>query len=160
MKRNILILIVSLGALSTTMHAQDSDYVYFANGFKIGELTDSTAVIWTRLCSSKKPVPIRHKQKGAPFKSPIDFDNTMPISEMDGAVEGSFGEIKIQLQTKDTVMSSDWIYVSAYKDFTHKQRITGLFPNTEYTVLIQGRKKPEAPITEVKGSFMSPPLGK
>tara|TARA_R110002049_G_scaffold175107_1_gene342420 strand:- start:14795 stop:14983 length:189 start_codon:yes stop_codon:yes gene_type:complete len=62
----------------------------------------------------------------------------MPISEMDGAVEGSFGQVKIQLQSKDTVITTDWAFVSPYKDFTFKQKITGLSPNTMYSLVIQG----------------------
>ena len=84
-------LLVIFAVSVAPVQAENSEQVYFTNGFKIGELTDSSAIIWTRLCRSEKPVPINHQQKEAPFISPIDFDNNMPVSEMDGAMEGSFG---------------------------------------------------------------------
>ncbi len=156
--KKITILIATLGILFTNVHAQNINNVYFTNGFKIGELTDSSAIIWTRLCKSEKPVPVYHKQKEAPFKSPINFDNNMPVAKMEGAVEGSFGQVKIQLQSKDTIISTNWAFVSPYRDFTFKRVITGLSPNTTYSVIIQGRKGFDSPITEIKGSFMTAPL--
>lgn len=153
----IILLITTLGVLITNIQAQNIDRVYFTNGLKIGELTDSSAIIWTRLCKSEKPMPIKHKQKEAPFKSPINFDNDMPVSEMEGAVEGAFGQIKIQLQTKDTMISTNWAFVSAYKDFTFKRKIIDLKPNATYSLTIQGRKEEDSPITEIKGSFTTPP---
>ena len=111
MSRSILLLLAIFAVLVVPAQAQHSEQVYFTNGFKIGELTDSSAIIWTRLCRSEKPVPINHQQKGAPFRSPIDFDNNMPVSEMDGAVEGSFGQVSIEVRSKDTLINIPWEYV-------------------------------------------------
>lgn len=138
--------------------AQEDNHVYFTNGFKIGELTDSSAVFWTRLCRSARPVPIKHKQKAPPFRSPIDFDNTMSINEMDGAVDGSFGQVRLEVRSKDTLICTPWAYVSAYRDFTFKKRITGLRSNTEYLVTVKGRKGSGSPISEIHGSFVTAPL--
>ncbi|MDX1768246.1 MAG: alkaline phosphatase, partial [Arenibacter troitsensis] len=158
MKNNIIALIGTFVVLISNVHAQNSDHVYFTNGFKIGELTHSSAVVWTRLCKSEKPVPIKHQQKGAPFRSPIDFDNNMPVNEMDGAVEGSFGQISIEIRSMDTVINTPWEYVSEYKDFTLKHRITGLKSKTIHTVTVKGRKSTESPITEIRGRFTTAPL--
>ncbi|MEQ8420974.1 MAG: alkaline phosphatase, partial [Arenibacter algicola] len=78
MKNRIILFLGTFILLTYAIQAQNSDQVYFTNGFKIGELTDSSAILWTRLCRYEKPVPIKHQQKGAPFRSPIDFDNDMP----------------------------------------------------------------------------------
>ena len=103
------------------LNAQDADSVYFATGFKIGDITDSSAIILTRLCKTSKPVAVYHRRKETVFRHPIDFDNDMPIHKMEGAVQGSPGQVKIELVTKDTVISTDWKYVSTYKDFTIKR---------------------------------------
>ncbi|ALJ05404.1 alkaline phosphatase [Pseudalgibacter alginicilyticus] len=137
-----------------------SSQVYFTNGLKIQEVTDTSAVIWTRLCKHPKPVAIWHKQKDAPFRTPIDFDNYMPVNQMDGAVEGTFGEVRITLTTQDRVTTTDWKYVSVYKDFTLMEVINGLKPNTVYHVLLEGRKKKDSVITEIKGHFKTAPSSK
>jgi len=98
------------------------------------------------LCKSEIPVPIAHQQKEAPFRSPIDFDNNIPVHKMYGAVAGSFGQVNIEVQSKDTVIKTQWEYVSAYKDFTLKRKITGLKSNTHYVITIRGRKDNTAPI--------------
>jgi len=158
MSRTILVLLVIFAVLVVPAQAQNSDQVYFTNGFKIGEVSDSSAIIWTRLCRSENPVPINHQQKGAPFRSPIDFDNNMTVSKMDGAVEGSFGQVSIEVRSKDTVINIPWEYVSEYKDFTYKFKITGLKSYTHYVVTIRGRKRSEAPVSEIKGAFTTAPL--
>jgi alkaline phosphatase D len=131
--------------------------VYFTNGLKIQEVTDTSAVIWTRLCKLPNAVPISHKQKETPFKGPIDFDNKMPVNEMDGAVEGVFGEIKTKVFNKNEVIVIDWKHVSPYKDYTILQAIKTLTPNTEYQVLLQGRKDKDSIITSILGSFKTAP---
>lgn len=137
--------------------AQSKDQVYFTTGFKIGEVTDSSAIILTRLCKAAHPVAIYHQRKNATFRPPLDFDNNMPISEMDGAVEGTSGQVKISLRTKDTVIATNWTYVSGYKDFTIKKQFAGLKSNTTYAIFIQGRKAEGLPITEIEGAFTTAP---
>jgi len=137
--------------------SQESDSVYFTSGFKIGEVTKSSVVIWTRLCKSPAPVPVHHERKSPAFQGPVDFDNDMPVNKMDGAVEGLFGQVKIRLASNDTIISTDWKHVSVYKDFTIKEKITGLSPNEEYTVTVSGRKNENSGITVIKGKFKTAP---
>ncbi len=151
---------LSLAALFLCLSSvaqQSSDSVYFTTGFKMGEVTASSVVIWTRLCSSPKPVAVYHEQKEPPFKSPVNFDENMPTSKMEGAVEGTFGQVKISLKTEASTIESDWTYVSAYKDFTIKQEFTGLKSNTTYSLLIQGRKQEGSPVTAITSSFTTAP---
>ncbi|MCK0158029.1 alkaline phosphatase D family protein [Cellulophaga sp. F20128] len=158
MRKNVFtILSVFIGLLSS-IQAQKTEAVFFTNGFKVGELTNSSAIVWTRLCAAEKAVPIRHQQKGAPFRSPIDFDNNMPVQEMDGAVPGAFGQVRIKVQSKDTLIQTQWEYVSAYQDYTIKRKIKGLRSNTKYQIIITGRKGPKTPVSEVKGEFTTAPL--
>lgn len=162
MENKILLLVLFLtSSLYYNLKAQEIDnQVYFTTGFKIGEVTDTSAVILTRLCKTSKPVAVHHKRKEAPFKSPIDFDNTVPINNMEGAVEGSFGQVKIRMLSKDTLIQTKWMYVSAYKDFTIKRKFENLRPNTTYTITIEGRKEEESPTTHIKGKFTTAPSQK
>lgn len=156
MRQFIFILLLAQGTL--VLSAQDTMPVYFTTGFKIGEVTDTSAILLTRLCTSPQAVAVYHERKNSTFRPPIAFDDTIPIAKMDGAVQGASGQVKISLSTKDTLISSDWAYVSAYKDFTLKRKFDGLAPNTKYAVRIQGRKKEGAPITEITGGFTTAPL--
>lgn len=137
--------------------SEENGKVYFTTGLKIGEITDHSALILTRLCKSSKPNPIVHKQKAPPMRVPIDFDDTMPVNKMDGAVEGAFGQVKIDLFTALDSISSGWNYVSPYKDYTFKTSFENLKANTEYQVRISGRKNQDAPITVIQGQFKTVP---
>ncbi|WP_221409132.1 alkaline phosphatase D family protein [Reichenbachiella versicolor] len=153
--RHSLSLFISFIFLQS-IYAQKNGQVYFTTGFKMGEVTSSSVVIHTRLNKSPKSIPTWHQRKDIKFRHPIRFDNSMPVEKMDGAVQGSAGQVKITLVSEDTI-STDWEYVSAYRDFTIKKKITGLKPNTNYQITIYGRKTREAPITEIKGSFKTAP---
>ncbi|CAM4254476.1 alkaline phosphatase [Zobellia roscoffensis] len=139
-------------------YAQQNSEVYFTTGFKIGEVTDSSAVLLTRLCKSPEPVAVYHEQQDKVFHPPKDFDDSMPISKMEGAVAGSAGQVQVILISKDTTITTDWEDVSAYKDFTFKRSFNGLHPHTQYTVQIKGRKHKEAPVATIQGKFTTAPL--
>lgn len=153
-----LIIAVLLFQVGFCLNAQNTDSVYFTTGFKIGEVTNSSAIILTRLCGSPEPVKVWHERKESVFRNPINFNNDMPVQKMEGYVQGSTGQVKIKLNTKDTLISTDWKYVSGYKDFTFKKKFDCLIANTSYSITIQGRKNPKSPITEIKGQFRTPPL--
>jgi alkaline phosphatase D len=150
------ILFFTVIILSSLLYSK-SDKVYFTTGFKLGELTDSSVVVWTRLCHDPAPVPITHNRIEPPFKSPIDFDNDMPVNEMDGAVAGAFGYVRVTIKSSDTLLSTAWQPVSSYKDYTFKKKITGLTSNQLYEIVLQGRKKENSPITEQCGTFRTAP---
>ena len=153
-----LITLILLFQVNFNLNAQNADSVYFTTGFKIGDVTNSSAIVLTRLCATPEPVEVYHQRKEAVFRHPINFNNDMPVQKMEGAVQGSTGQVKIKLNSKDTLISTDWKYVSSYKDFTFKKKFEGLKSNTNYSIIIQGRKSPKSPVTEIKGQFRTAPL--
>jgi alkaline phosphatase D len=77
---------------------------------------------------------------------------------MDGAVAGAFGQVRMRLQAGSDIREGDWEYVSSYEDYTIKNRVEGLIPDTRYQLRILGRKGPGAPVAEIKGHFRTAPL--
>ncbi len=137
--------------------SDENEKVYFTTGFKIGEVTDRSAIIQTRLCQSPNPNPIFHQQDAPPFREPIDFDNDMPVNQMDGAVEGAFGQVKMALYSSTDTITTAWNYVSSYKDYTIKVTFDSLSPQTSYQVALFGRRGENTPITTIKGQFRTTP---
>ena len=60
--------------------------VYFTTGFKVSELGSDHATVWTRLCANEKPNPVVHQRLNQVFKHPIDFDENMPIANLEDIV--------------------------------------------------------------------------
>ena len=137
MIQRISLIAILLLLLNQAGQAQDTDSVYFTTGFKIGELSDHSVVIWTRLCAWDSPVPVHHERKGAPMRSPLEFNDNIPVGEMDGAVKGTMGQVRIQLSAGSDIIASDWEYVSAYKDFTHKLKLGRLWVDSRHLKFIK-----------------------
>lgn len=155
-------IISALLCLSAFLFLQSSiissdNKTYFTTGIKIGEVTQSSAIIWTRLCKSEKAVPVHHKRKPKPFRSPLNFSDTIPEQEMEGAVAGISGEVKMTLHSENDTIFFPWTKVSDDKDYTFCKKIDGLSANTEYKILVQGRNNNHSPITEIDGSFRTAP---
>jgi len=155
--RKISVSILFLLIMLQLGNAQVSDSVFFTNGFKIGDVTEVSALIWTRLCIQQYPVPVHHKRKAPPFMSPLNFSDSISVDEMDGAVKGAFGQVRIELSAGSDAILSDWEFVSSYEDYTIKRRMNGLLPNTLYKVSIQGRKESGSPVSEISGHFKTAP---
>ena len=156
-RRPLFLLFIAL-LLQQDVFAREPDKLYFTNGFKVGEVRANSVLIWTRLCAQSAPVPVSHERKDPPFRSPLKFDDRMPVEEMDGAVKGAFGQVRIQLTAGANTLITEWEYVSAYRDFTLKKTVEGLLPNTLYLIRIQARKESGSPVSEIHGHFRTAPL--
>lgn len=50
------------------------DRVFFTTGFKISEVTDTSAINWIRLCTQEIPNPVRHRREEKVFRHPLEDD--------------------------------------------------------------------------------------
>src|SRR5690606_22115521 len=101
---------------------------------------DRSAIFWTRLCSQETPVPIQHKRREEILRHPIDFDESQPVGNMDGAVAGTTGFVRITLVNGNReVFRSDWHAAIPDDDYTIKIPIDNLKSDTNYHVEIEAR---------------------
>ena len=107
---------------------------YFTNGFRISELTANEAIIWTRLCGQEKPNPVVHERKPKVFRHPLNFNEDMPVDEMDGAVRGAEGYVRAIVEGAQSTETSDWFPAEAKEDYTVHIPLEGLIPDTKYTI--------------------------
>ena len=140
---------------------------YQATGFKIGEVTDSVAVIWTRLTQrpdrigTDAPMPtflyqapgFDELQEAPPGRvrtygrRPDDwvpvvlYDEGSSITYIEGAVIGSTGETRVSYRPVGTTdwLSTDWETVDPQRDFTRQITLSGLAAGTEYELRAEGR---------------------
>lgn len=52
--------------LSVPMDEREPERAHFGTGFKIGEVTPNSAIVWTQLTERSSPVPIRHERGPGP----------------------------------------------------------------------------------------------
>lgn len=166
----ILLNVAVLFIIVFSANAQKQDSVFFTTGIKIGEVSDTSVVIWTRLCSANKPNPVTHERRPAPYRAPLKFNAKKPVHEMDGEVAGSFGEVKVLLKSKNHNVELDWEFVSVINDYTYKKYIGGLHANTTYTIEVLGRQfkgrtkrgvvPADKPSTKLSSKFSTAPSSK
>lgn len=141
--------LIGLILCHTTVSAQ-----HFANGLKVGEVTSSTAVLWTRL--TENPGPLRDDytwnvipKKGEKLTSPLP-----------GETPGVVGEVEVSYKHADQEewTTQPWVSVTGETDYTHRTQFTELEAGSRYELRIRSRKNQTAvEFNTLKGSFVTAP---
>ncbi|MEO0330887.1 MAG: alkaline phosphatase D family protein, partial [Bacteroidota bacterium] len=122
------------------------------------ELTANEAIVWTRLCGQEKPNPVIHERKPKVFRHPLNFDENMPVNEMDGAVRGAEGYVRVIVESDQSSEASEWLVAEAKEDHTVHISLEGLTPDTQYTIQLEGKaQQSDENTATLSGSFRTPP---
>ena len=161
MRKNIVLIVLFFLLIPRGfVTADDFNTVNMANGIKIGEVTSNSAIIWTRLTKYRE-----RNIKGKPFPKNVNkerrsftFSN---LEEMEGAVPGIGGEVRVLYWPKRNEKQkqmTEWQKVEPDKDFTKQIQLKSLFPETEYLIIVEGRKSGNELIgCKVYGKFRTSP---
>lgn len=149
-------------ATATPHFANGAPPTYMANGVKIGEVTSTTAIVWTRL--TKRPE--RHVT-GRPFPRNANKQRrSLRFDDLDAMLDnatGAAGDVRLSFgeEGSEKTQSLDWMPVNLDGDFTHQFEIENLQPETRYVVKAEGRPSGgrEATCT-VHGRFATAPDAK
>ena len=132
--------------------------VHLADGIKIGEVTDRSAIIWVRLTASAE-----RNTSGRPWPEGADaLAEGATLAEMVDAVPGAAGEVRVTWW-RDVEgaprQSTPWVAVDPARDFTHQFLLDrGLAPAGRYRLLVEGRAR-EGAATEcsLEGTLRTAP---
>jgi alkaline phosphatase D len=149
-----------LGALAAaSLFGKETPASHFASGIKIGELTPTSAVIWTRRSNTST----RNEQGTVRKAHGKDASVLAPGTDtatLEGACPGGNGLTRLLIEPvsgrgKRTI---DWTDLDPAADFSHQFRIDGLSPATHYKFTIETReargKREDGAVT---GSFRTAP---
>jgi len=155
-----------------------ADGPFQATGIKIGEVTDTSAIVWTRLTrlperiGSDAPMPVvKYRDtvtgeidldaKPRSVSSPIvEFPNGTSIDTIQGAAAGAPGDVRLsyRIQGVNDWQMTDWRLVEVEKDFTRQFSLGALSPNTQYLVRVESRAAVgDAVTSEIAGGFKTAP---
>lgn len=144
-----------------------------ATGFKIGEVTMNSAIVWTRLTQQPERNPsdgprvtveydgsATTPQRKRVVKA-IKFPNGCTVSSLREAVPGVDGETRVEfweadLET-DVRTATPWHRVNPLADFTHSIPLEGLFPGRRYKLLVESRGVDGTPGATLAGEFRTAP---
>jgi len=177
MKYNLLFLLIILMVLNLSCNAPNTDGPYFATGIKIGEVTQTSAIIWTRLTKDSVrvsadapmvevfyPDPETGElmpRRGRPdIKPVVQFPEGYDINTIEGATPGTVGKVKVKykLKSKEDWFETDWHRVDPEKDFTYQFRLSDLTPGEEYDLVVESSPVDSKMVSaSIKGKFQTAP---
>ncbi len=131
--------------------------LYFTNGFKIAEVSNRSALIWTRLCGQEKPNPVRHQRIKPVFRHPIAFDENGTVDQMDGAVKGTSGWVRALVSTGKTTLKSDWMPAVPENDYTVQLSFNSLKAATKYQLTLEAKATEKGEVVATVGTFTTAP---
>ena len=135
-----------------------------ATGTRIGEVTSTSAIVWTRLTAA----PVRN-QTGQDFTvnaREVPGDQLPkaagPVDELRGACPGAPGRVRVRYGTREDLsdaLATTWVDVTASTDFIHQFPLSGLRPGTHYHYASEASAPGGAAPTGVfRGSFETAPV--
>ena len=134
------------GALCAALSACGQGITYLeesrqATGVKVGEVTSSSAVIWTRVTESAERRADGDPARGRPEKTGAG-ETIVQIDPrtLQGSAPGAAGLVQLRHANNVNFMepvSTGWVEVGPESDFTHHFRLDGLEPSTVYYFEVQ-----------------------
>ena len=138
---------------------------YFGNGAKVGEVDQTSAIVWTRLTRQPQAnfglLPIFTEGLPSNARSIIE----MPLGVLDGEPGqicvhyARFNESFKNLLQNPKRQKTEWFEVDSSRDFTRQIKLAELTPATRYHYLIEARKADESkPSNSIEGFFETAPI--
>ena len=148
---------VAVVFFATIVFANAEGGPHLASGIKIGEVDQTSAIVWVRLTKEKRAdfgrIPI--------FTKGLKKNEKDAESMPEAVVPGMAGEVRVEYHLADKKENSawtDWMKVSEKNDFIHQFKLTDLTPGSSYSCVIQVRQKEgdELSVT-MSGGFKTAP---
>ncbi|NUM53908.1 MAG: alkaline phosphatase D family protein [Candidatus Hydrogenedentes bacterium] len=168
---------IVLLALFVAAAAVEHNGPYLATGVKIGEVTDTSAIVWTRLTSTKDriaeggPNPIvkyrdprtgetSEEDTGRNRAPVVEFPNGVTVDELDGAAPGHAGQMRVAYREQGLRewTETGWQSVDSQRDFTNQIKLENLKANTRYELRVDARAMDgTSPLSSISARFKTAP---
>lgn len=150
--------VATAGAAGALHGAQEATESRQATGVRVGEVTDTSAIVLMRLTAAAGP---NAGGKDLPPGKPMRLPKEMRVQDLRGACPGAAGRVRLRYSTNSDLSgakTTDWADVAAATDFSRQFRLTELRPDTVYHYTAEtsgpGGKPVHAPR---RGSFQTAP---
>lgn len=158
--------LVAIGLVAPLVGAEGP---WLGNGFKSGEATATSVVIWTRLTDRAAmsdggtawPM-VEPKRDGDNWTFPgPQIPDGKSLADMAWIMPGAPGEVRLTYwpeSTSNMSKSTAWAPVAPERDFTHQFKLDGLAPGTRYQCVVEARAAGGGEATSrVQGYFRTVP---
>jgi alkaline phosphatase D len=128
-----------------------------ASGVRVGEVSDTTAVIWTRVTAhpTRNSTGPRFDEKGA------NAAVSGKVDDLHGSCPGAAGRVRVRYGVKEDLSdadATDWVDVTEKTDFIHQFKLTKLKPGIRYHYATETTGPGGKPVhAAVRGTFRTAP---
>ncbi len=147
-------------ALSLLLFPTPAAAAELAMGLRVGEVTQDSAIVWTRVTRDKQRVVTGYRDPRKQEPRAIEFTPpAVPVAQRQDECVGDEGQVMLVYgpAAGNERTSTDWIAVDAEHDFTHHFRLTGLMPATKYELTVHAtHPNADSAAASATGSFTTP----
>lgn len=145
---------------ATTAAGEQESGPHQATGTRVGEVTETSAIVWTRL--TKHP---QRNQDGIVFPKKADRQKkqsvSVPVEQIEGVCPGMPGRIRLRFGLRDDLSDAaetDWIDVNETTDFIHQFQLSDLKSDSTYHYVSQTAIPGSSQVrSEFRGKFSTAP---
>ena len=154
-------LVAVLGFTVFATSAGAADGPHLGMGFRVGEVTSTSAIVWTRLTATaeRNHEGYREPKKRTPRVNAY-VPSTVPVSSRQGEISGAAGQVRVHWEEhgkKNSRHSSRWVTVTAAEDFVHQFPIVGLVAGRRYYLEVEARPQAGDRVSaRTRGEFRTP----
>ena len=125
-----------------------------ATGVRVGEVSESTALVWMRVTRE----PQRNRNGEVRRGKPRYLAEGADVTRLEGAAPGAPGRLRLRYATRQDMrgaVATPWVKATAARDYSHAFKLQGLGPDTlyYYSAETAGKNQP------LRGSFRTKPAG-
>lgn len=156
-------LLLAAGAVAGQTAGDDPGGVFLASGARVGEVSATSAVVWTRTTAE----PQRRAGREVSGRPVVTLAAGVNVSSLEGAVPGADGEVRVTLREGEPagdngdghpVRVSGWLPTDSGRDFTRQVVFDELTPDTVYLVTVEARSAVDGATSAIEtASFRTAP---
>jgi len=151
-------------ALASPLAMAASGGPHQATGVRVGEATDTTAIVWTRLTKhsarNDRGVPFAMKEEGAKRKQKNGEIPVPPADQIEGACPAMSGRVRLRYSLREDLsdaITTPWTDVTAEKDGIHQFKLAALKPGSTYFYASETAGADGATHGSLRGKFHTAP---
>ena len=151
-------ILAGLALLASCTPTPRVDETRQATGVKVGEVTDTSAIVWMRVTEKAERRPDGVVRRG---RAREELGPELRPKDLEGSVPGAPGRVRLRYGTGDDLAGArqtGWADVLAEDDFTHKFHLKDLKPSTVYTYSAETSGPGGSPLhLPLRGRFKTAP---
>lgn len=135
-----------------------------ATGFKVGEVTSESAIVWTRLTSRPERNPedapmVDFARDTSGTITEVLYPDGLSVSDIRNAAPGTAGEVRVKYKTESGSqwIETAWQQVESDRDFTRQILLQDLRPNSRYEIHVECRASADQAGQTLTGEFVTAP---